>query len=74
MAQRGTVKWFNEKKGFGFITPEGTPPAKDIFVHFSGIVQASGFRTLLEGEPVEFDVEDTQKGPGAVNVKRLDPR
>jgi CspA family cold shock protein len=74
MAQQGKVKWFSEKKGFGFITPEGNPTPKDVFVHFSGIVQASGFKTLLEGEPVEFDVEESPKGPGAVNVKRLDPR
>ena len=70
--QRGTVKWFNEKKGFGFVTPDGG--AKDVFVHFSGIVGQSGFKTLIEGEPVEFEVEDTPKGPAAVKVKRLDPR
>lgn len=61
----GTVKWFNEAKGFGFITPEdGT---KDVFVHFSAIA-SEGFRTLNEGQQVNFDVEDGPKGPQAVNV------
>lgn len=61
----GRVKWFNEKKGFGFIeSSEG----KDVFVHFSGIV-GDGFRTLHENEEVEFDVEEHDKGPKAVNVK-----
>jgi cold shock protein len=62
----GTVKWFNEAKGFGFITPsEGS---KDVFVHFSAIA-SEGFRTLSEGQQVTFDIEDTPKGPQAVNVK-----
>jgi CspA family cold shock protein len=61
----GTVKWFNEKKGFGFIeTEEG----KDLFVHFSAI-QDSGFKTLREGQRVSFDIEKGPKGPSAVNVK-----
>ena len=61
----GTVKWFNEKKGFGFIaSDDGT----DVFVHFSAI-QDSGFKTLTEGQRVSFDVEKGQKGPSAVNVK-----
>lgn len=61
----GTVKWFNESKGFGFITPEDG--GKDVFVHFSAI-QGSGFRTLTEGQRVTFEVQDTPKGPAAANV------
>ena len=62
---RGTVKWFNPSKGFGFISPsEG---GKDVFVHFSAI-QSEGFRTLAEGQAVSFDVEDGPKGPQASNV------
>jgi CspA family cold shock protein len=64
MAQ-GSVKWFNEKKGFGFITQDAGGP--DVFVHFSAI-KASGFKTLPEGQKVTFDVEQGQKGPQAVNV------
>ena len=60
----GTVKWFNEKKGYGFIEQEEGP---DVFVHHSGI-NADGFRTLNEGDRVNFDIEDGQKGPSAVNV------
>lgn len=63
--QKGTVKWFNESKGFGFIAPEDG--GKDVFVHFSGIV-GKGFRTLREGEQVSFEVEQGPKGPQAVNV------
>lgn len=60
----GTVKWFNEKKGFGFIqTDEGS----DLFVHYSAI-QSAGFKTLSEGQRVTFDVETTAKGKTAVNV------
>ncbi len=66
MAQ-GTVKWFNEKKGFGFIEKDG---GGDIFVHFSAI-QAGGFKTLREGQRVTFDVSEGEKGPAAVNVKPL---
>jgi cold shock protein len=62
----GTVKWFNESKGFGFISPEDG--SKDVFVHFSAIA-SDGFRTLAEGQQVTFDVEDGPKGPQATNVK-----
>jgi len=61
----GTVKWFNEAKGFGFITPEGG--GKDVFVHFSAI-QSKGFRVLKEGQAVTFDLEQGAKGPQASNV------
>lgn len=63
MAQ-GTVKWFNSDKGFGFISVEG---GDDVFVHFSAI-QSDGFRTLEEGQRVEFDIEQGQRGPQAANV------
>lgn len=62
----GTVKWFNESKGFGFITP--TDGGKDVFVHFSAIA-SDGFRTLAEGQEVTFEVEDGPKGPQALNVQ-----
>jgi CspA family cold shock protein len=62
---KGKVKWFNEKKGFGFLEQAGGP---DVFVHFSAI-QGAGFRTLAEGQEVTFDVEQGQKGPQAVNVQ-----
>jgi CspA family cold shock protein len=60
----GMVKWFNEKKGFGFIERNDGP---DVFVHHTGI-NATGFRSLTEGEQVSFDVEEGPKGPRAVNV------
>jgi CspA family cold shock protein len=63
------VKWFNDSKGFGFITPEDG--SKDCFVHFSAI-QGSGFRTLAEGAKVEFDVVQGQKGPAAENISVVD--
>ncbi|WP_025672946.1 transcription antiterminator/RNA stability regulator CspE [Salinivibrio socompensis] len=63
----GTVKWFNEEKGFGFIQQENGP---DVFVHFRAIA-GEGFRTLAEGQQVEFDIEQGQKGPQAANVVRL---
>jgi len=63
---KGTVKWFNDAKGFGFITPEDG--SKDIFVHHTAIA-TQGFRTLSEGQQVEFDVVQGQKGPAAANVR-----
>jgi CspA family cold shock protein len=63
----GTVKWFNESKGFGFIEQSSGP---DVFVHFSAIT-GDGFRTLLEGQKVEFTVTSGQKGPQAENLKLL---
>jgi CspA family cold shock protein len=63
---RGKVKWFNEQKGFGFIQQEGGP---DVFVHYSGIT-GDGFKTLAEGDEVEFDVIKGPKGPKAENVRR----
>ncbi len=62
----GTVKWFNESKGFGFISP--SDGSADVFVHFSAIT-GSGFKTLAEAQAVSYDVEMGQKGPQASNVK-----
>ncbi|SFN38278.1 cold shock protein (beta-ribbon, CspA family) [Izhakiella capsodis] len=61
----GTVKWFNSEKGFGFISPENG--SKDVFVHYSAI-QSNDFRTLDEGQRVEFSIENGPKGPAAANV------
>jgi len=66
----GTVKWFSRAKGYGFIQPDGENQ-EDVFVHYTAI-QGEGFRNLYEGERVEFSVEDSPKGPQAVNVVRLD--
>lgn len=67
MAQ-GTIKWFSDQKGYGFITPEGGK--KDVFVHFSAL-QGEGFKTLAEGQLVSFDITDGPKGEQATNVVKL---
>jgi cold shock protein len=68
MRTTGRVKWFNDQKGFGFITPDGGE--RDCFVHHSAI-QMQGFRTLAEGDRVEFDIVQGEKGPSAQNVTKL---
>ena len=67
-SETGTVKWFNEGKGFGFITPD--TGGKDLFAHFSEI-KGSGFRTLAENQRVEFEVTQGQKGPQASNIRAV---
>jgi cold shock protein len=65
---QGTVKWFNDAKGFGFITPDDG--SKDVFVHHSAIT-SQGFRSLSEGDRVEFETEQGAKGPQAIQVKKI---
>jgi CspA family cold shock protein len=65
---KGTVKWFNDQKGFGFVTPENG--GKDVFVHHSAIM-SSGFRSLVEGDKIEFTIEQGPKGPAAANVQKI---
>lgn len=67
MSVEGTIKWFNEKKGFGFIQQDN---GTDVFVHFSSIL-GDGFKTLAEGQRVQFDIEEGNKGPKAVNVTKI---
>ena len=68
MRTTGTVKWFDESKGFGFITP--ADGEKDCFVHYSAI-QGDGFKTLTQGEKVEFEIVEGSKGPAAENVTKV---
>ena len=65
----GTVQWFNNTKGYGFISPEDG--SKDVFVHYSEIQNATGYKSLEEGDKVEFSVESTPKGPQAVRVVKI---
>ncbi len=68
MSKTGKVKWFNDAKGFGFVTPDDG--SKDVFVHFSSI-QGEGFKSLAEGDKIEFEVQESDKGPKAANVKKI---
>ncbi|RMG74222.1 MAG: cold-shock protein [Nitrospirae bacterium] len=68
MSYEGTVKWFNETKGYGFIQRDD---GQDVFVHYTSI-QGSGFKTLAEGQKVTFDIVDGEKGPKATNVVKMD--
>lgn len=66
--QQGVVKWFNDQKGYGFISPDDG--GKDLFVHHTSI-QMDGFKTLAEGEKVEYEVQQGQRGPSAANVRKV---
>ena len=68
--EEGVVKWFNDKKGYGFIAREKEEEGKDLFVHHSSI-EMNGFRTLAEGDRVSFDINETERGPEAKNVKKV---
>ncbi len=68
MSMKGKIKWFNDAKGFGFVTPDDG--SKDVFVHFSAI-QSEGFKSLAEGDAIEFDVQESEKGPKAANVRKV---
>jgi cold shock protein len=68
MSKTGKIKWFNDAKGFGFVTPDDG--SKDVFVHFSSI-QGEGFKSLAEGDKIEFDVQESEKGPKAANVRKI---
>jgi len=70
MAIKGSVKWFNNAKGYGFIVADGSED-QDIFVHYSSITQ-EGYRSLREGDQVEFELTDGPKGPSATSVRRMD--
>ncbi len=65
---KGTIKWFSDQKGYGFVTPEGGK--KDVFVHYSAL-QGEGFKSLREGEVVEFDITEGPKGEQAANVRKI---
>jgi CspA family cold shock protein len=68
MSKTGKIKWFNDAKGFGFVTPDDG--SKDVFVHFSSI-QGEGFKSLAEGDKIEFEVQESDKGPKAANVRKI---
>ncbi len=68
MSKTGKIKWFNDAKGFGFVTPDDG--SKDVFVHFSSI-QGEGFKSLAEGDKIEFEVQESEKGPKAANVRKV---